>query len=312
MTTPRRILIIGSGFGGLGLAIRLKRAGIESFTILEQGDDARRHVARQHVPRRRLRRAVDALLLLVRAEDRLDAEVVGPGRDPRLHGGLRARGTTSCATSASASRSRAHASTRRPAPGRVRTADRRGARRRRARERRRPAAPAADARRSPASRRFRGPTFHSARWNHDVDLAGKRVGVIGNAASAVQFIPEIAKTVGHLTIFQRSANWMIARGDRAFYGVGDVALEARARRCAAFYRALPLGLRRAAALSRSCAGSRRSRRLYTKWAMSNLENNVADPELRARAHARLPDRRQAHPHPDDFYPGAAPRRTWSS
>jgi len=50
------------------------------------------------------------------------------------------------------------------------------------------------------------PYFHSARWNHDVDLTGKRVGVIGNAASAVQFIPEIAKVAGEVIVFQRSAN----------------------------------------------------------------------------------------------------------
>ena len=63
---------------------------------------------------------------------------------------------------------------------------------------------------------FRGAHFHSARWNHDVDLAGKRVGVIGNAASAIQFIPQIAPAAQRLTIFQRSANWMIPRGDRAY------------------------------------------------------------------------------------------------
>ena len=63
---------------------------------------------------------------------------------------------------------------------------------------------------------FRGEQFHSARWNHDYDLTGKRVAVIGNAASAIQFIPQIAKQVEHLTVFQRSANWMIPRIDRAY------------------------------------------------------------------------------------------------
>jgi cation diffusion facilitator CzcD-associated flavoprotein CzcO len=58
---------------------------------------------------------------------------------------------------------------------------------------------------------FKGLLWHSARWRHDVNLSGLRVGVIGNAASAVQFIPEIAKVVGHLTVFQRSANWMIPK-----------------------------------------------------------------------------------------------------
>jgi cation diffusion facilitator CzcD-associated flavoprotein CzcO len=63
---------------------------------------------------------------------------------------------------------------------------------------------------------FRGDCFHSARWNHDVELEGRNVAVVGNAASAIQFIPEIAPLARRLTIFQRSANWMIPRGDRAY------------------------------------------------------------------------------------------------
>jgi len=63
---------------------------------------------------------------------------------------------------------------------------------------------------------FRGEQFHSARWNHGYDLTGRRVAVIGNAASAIQFIPQIAKDVEHLTVFQRSANWIIPRLDRAY------------------------------------------------------------------------------------------------
>jgi cation diffusion facilitator CzcD-associated flavoprotein CzcO len=63
---------------------------------------------------------------------------------------------------------------------------------------------------------FQGECFHSARWNHGYDLDGKRVAVIGNAASAIQFIPQIASRVKQLYIFQRSANWMLPRNDRAF------------------------------------------------------------------------------------------------
>jgi cation diffusion facilitator CzcD-associated flavoprotein CzcO len=68
----------------------------------------------------------------------------------------------------------------------------------------------------PGLERFQGPRFHSARWNHGVDLTGQRVGVIGNAASAIQFIPEIAPRAERLFIFQRSANWMLPRRDRAY------------------------------------------------------------------------------------------------
>ncbi len=55
---------------------------------------------------------------------------------------------------------------------------------------------------------FKGPAFHSARWDHSVDLKGKRVGVIGTGASAFQFVPEIADTVGSMTVFQRTAGWV--------------------------------------------------------------------------------------------------------
>jgi 4-hydroxyacetophenone monooxygenase len=54
---------------------------------------------------------------------------------------------------------------------------------------------------------FAGPAFHSARWDHDVDLAGKRVAVIGTGCSAAQFVPIIAEQAGHLEVFQRTPNW---------------------------------------------------------------------------------------------------------
>ncbi|HKL63738.1 MAG TPA: NAD(P)/FAD-dependent oxidoreductase, partial [Woeseiaceae bacterium] len=60
---------------------------------------------------------------------------------------------------------------------------------------------------------FTGPSFHSARWDHDVDLAGRDVAVIGNAASAVQFVPRIATKVRSLAVFQRTANWMLPKND---------------------------------------------------------------------------------------------------
>jgi 4-hydroxyacetophenone monooxygenase len=55
---------------------------------------------------------------------------------------------------------------------------------------------------------FAGPTFHSARWDHDVDLAGKLVAMIGAGASGFQIAPTIAPEVDHLTVFQRTAQWM--------------------------------------------------------------------------------------------------------
>ena len=63
---------------------------------------------------------------------------------------------------------------------------------------------------------FAGESFHSARWNHDYDLRGKRVGVVGTGASAVQLVPEIAPQVARLTVFQRTGNWFLPRRNRPY------------------------------------------------------------------------------------------------
>jgi len=63
---------------------------------------------------------------------------------------------------------------------------------------------------------FAGPAFHSADWRHDVDLSGKRVGVIGTGASAIQFVPAIQPHVASLTVIQRSPPWILPKLDRAY------------------------------------------------------------------------------------------------
>ena len=63
---------------------------------------------------------------------------------------------------------------------------------------------------------FDGEIFQSARWNHDCPLAGARVGVIGTGASAIQIVPEIAGAAKHLTVFQRSAPYVIPRRDHVY------------------------------------------------------------------------------------------------
>ena len=63
---------------------------------------------------------------------------------------------------------------------------------------------------------FQGEAFHSAHWRHDIDLRGKRVAVIGTGASAIQFVPQIAPKVAQLTVFQRSAPYVIPKPDRAY------------------------------------------------------------------------------------------------
>ena len=76
---------------------------------------------------------------------------------------------------------------------------------------------------------FDGEVFHSARWRHDVDLDGKKVAVVGTGASAVQFVPEIAGTAEHVTVFQRTPGWILPRL--------DTTISARRR---ALYRRFPL------------------------------------------------------------------------
>lgn len=60
---------------------------------------------------------------------------------------------------------------------------------------------------------FQGTMFHSAEWNHDYDLRGKRVAVIGTGASAIQFVPEVAKVAGEVVLFQRTPPWIIPKFD---------------------------------------------------------------------------------------------------
>ncbi|MEV2220497.1 NAD(P)/FAD-dependent oxidoreductase [Nocardia vinacea] len=63
---------------------------------------------------------------------------------------------------------------------------------------------------------FEGEIFHSARWNHDADLTGKRVAIIGTGASAIQIVPSIAPQVAHLDVYQRTAPWLLPRMDRPY------------------------------------------------------------------------------------------------
>src|SRR5690242_7799727 len=77
--------------------------------------------------------------------------------------------------------------------------------------------------------RFQGHTFHSAQWDHDYDVRGKRVAVVGTGASAIQFVPAIAPDVARMHVFQRTAPWIMPHSDRP--------ISARERR---LYRRFPL------------------------------------------------------------------------
>ena len=125
---------------------------------------------------------------------------------------------------------------------------------------------------------FTGRVFHSARWDHDYDLRGKRVAVIGTGASAVQFVPRIAGTVRRLHLFQRTPPWVLPRADRPI-----PALERR------IYAAVPPAQR----LARGAVDWGREMwataflrpalmRLGQSLARRHLRRAVPDPALRAR------------------------------
>ena len=77
----------------------------------------------------------------------------------------------------------------------------------------------------PGAETFEGTSFHSARWDHDCALEGRRVAVVGNGASAIQFVPPVAGRASALTIFQRSTNYVGPKPDRAYGAVERWCLE---------------------------------------------------------------------------------------
>ena len=130
----------------------------------------------------------------------------------------------------------------------------------------------------PGLDRFRGRTFHSARWAHDYDLRGKRVAVVGTGASAIQFVPAIQPAVARLHLFQRTPAWVMPRHDRAL-GRLERALYRRvpatqrlARTLLEVGREVLLAAFRRPALARAVA----------RLARRHMEKAIADPALRAK------------------------------
>lgn len=205
------VLVIGAGFGGIGAAIELRRGGFRDVTVLERADDlggvwrentypgaacdvpsplySYSYEPKPDWPQRYSGRAAihEYLTGVARGHGLFDAiefgvEVTGAVFDE--HSGRwqvrTADGTTRFADVLI------------PAVGQLS----------------RPALPAIA-----GIDTFAGPAFHSARWDHDVDLTGKRVACIGTGASAIQFVPEIQPVVDRLTVFQRTPPWVIPKFD---------------------------------------------------------------------------------------------------
>ncbi|WHT17721.1 NAD(P)/FAD-dependent oxidoreductase [Crossiella sp. CA-258035] len=126
---------------------------------------------------------------------------------------------------------------------------------------------------------FQGHAFHSARWDHDYDLTGKKVAVIGTGASAIQFVPQIQPKVERLRLFQRTAPWVMPRRDRPITSVERTLFRwfpplQRLVRAAIYWgrETYVIGFTRQPKMLR----------LGERWARKNLFRAVKDKELRKK------------------------------
>jgi cation diffusion facilitator CzcD-associated flavoprotein CzcO len=130
----------------------------------------------------------------------------------------------------------------------------------------------------PGLERFAGPAFHSSAWDHSVDLTGKNVAVIGTGASAIQFVPQIVPAAGRVYVFQRTAPWIIKKPDGPLG-----ALHRRLRRIAPFAwleRTLVYWLQESLAYGFTI--NPRALQTLEARALRYLEREIADPELRRK------------------------------
>ncbi|WP_406148255.1 flavin-containing monooxygenase [Streptomyces sp. NBC_01012] len=211
-----RVAVIGSGFGGLGAAVRLRREGVTDFLVLERAgsvggawrdnsypgcacdvpshlysfsfapnpDWPRTFSGQQHI-RAYLEHVADTFGL--RPHLRLNHEVTVMRWDnDELHWVIEAANGSTVTADVVVSATGPLSDPKLPD--------------------------------IPGLAEFPGKVFHSARWDHDYDLSGKRVAVIGTGASAIQIVPEIQPRAGRLTLFQRTPPWVMPRMDRAISG----------------------------------------------------------------------------------------------
>lgn len=147
---------------------------------------------------------------------------------------------------------------------------------------------------------FKGDSFHSARWKDGYDLKGKRVAVIGSAASAVQIIPEIAREAAHLTVFQRTPNWVIPRLDRPITDE-EKKLMMTAPHVAALGRQM-IYEQADHLFWQAFAWTPEGREAYTRIALNHLAEQVPDEKLRAKLTPDYPIGCKRVLIADDFYP----------
>ncbi|MFF7448468.1 MULTISPECIES: NAD(P)-binding domain-containing protein [unclassified Streptomyces] len=271
-----RVAVIGSGFGGLGAAVRLRREGVTDFVVLERADsvggtwrdnsypgcacDVPSHLysfsfapnpdwprtfsGQQHI-RAYLEHVTDVFGL--RPHLRLDSEVkMMTWNAERLCWDIEtSSGRLSADLVVSATGPLSDPKV--------------------------PDIPGLDS--------FPGKVFHSARWDHDYDLRGKRVAMVGTGASAIQIVPAIQPLTERLTLFQRTPPWVMPRVDRAIGGAER-----------ALHRALPFttqarrGLLWGIRELQVQAFTKRPNELglVEKLAKANMARAIKDPALRAK------------------------------
>ncbi|MET7441061.1 flavin-containing monooxygenase [Streptomyces sp. NPDC005496] len=271
-----RVAVVGSGFGGLGAAVRLRREGVTDFVVLERASgvggtwrdnsypgcacDVPSHLysfsfapnpewprtfsGQEHI-RAYLEHVTD--LFGLRPHLRFDSEVkVMRWDDEKLHWEIEtASGTLTADLVVSATGPLSDPKI--------------------------PDVPGIDT--------FPGKVFHSARWDHDYDLRGKRVAMIGTGASAIQIVPSIQPEVERLTLFQRTPPWVMPRMDRAISGA-ERWLHRRLPFTTKARRGLLWGIRELQVQ----AFTKRPEELglVEKLAKRNIARAIKDPELRAK------------------------------
>ncbi|GLY80149.1 flavin-containing monooxygenase [Actinoallomurus iriomotensis] len=272
MSEPLSIVIVGAGFGGIGMAIRLRRAGVRDVTVLEKAGDLGgtwrdnvypgascdipshlysfsfergRDWSRRFPPQEEILDYLRACAAKYGIEPRFGSEVEEAAFDEE-HGLWRIRTTAGDELTARALVA---------ACGQLN----------------RPAYP-------DQPNAFAGPAFHSSRWNHDCDLTGKRVAVVGTGASAIQFVPHVAERAARVHVFQRTPPYVIEKADRPY-----APWERRLLRWAPVLRTLSRAnlYTRLEARGLGFVTAPRLMRLVERAFRRRLAEQVPDPSLRA-------------------------------
>src|SRR3954469_19254879 len=270
------VAIVGSGFSGLCMAIKLREAGMEDFVVLERGDavggtwwfntypgcgcDVPSHLySFSFAPNPDWTRTYSK-------QGEIEAYLQRVALDFDLGRSIRLGTTVTGAEWDEGARRWQVATHRRTVSARVLVS----------------AAGALSDPKTPEIEgldRFQGHVFHSARWDHDYDLKGKRVAVIGTGASAIQFVPAIAPDVAQMHVFQRTAPWIMPHTDRP--------ISKRERRLYKRFPALQKLARGGIYSARELLvlGFVKQPRLMKgveKLARKHMDRQISDPELRRK------------------------------